>query len=111
MLHADTHFGARFRVFAQLKSGLENDRSGGARPADRDDLDLHQLFFDVKLFSANDESLTVRVGRQELAYGSSRLISVREAPNVRQSFDGAKAILKLASWRVDAFAARPVETK
>jgi hypothetical protein len=111
MLHADAHFGSQFRVFAQLKSGLETDRNGGPRSADRDDLDPHQLFFDVKLFSANDPSLTLRVGRQELAYGSSRLISVREAPNVRQSFDGGKAILKLASWRVDAFAVRPVETK
>jgi len=55
--------------------------------------------------------LTFRLGRQELAYGSSRLISAREAPNVRQSFDGVKAILNLGGWRVDAFAVKPVRTK
>jgi hypothetical protein len=110
MLHADTHAGLHFRVFAQLKSGLETDRNGGPRPSDRDDLDLHQLFFDAKFFFANDESLTVRVGRHELVYGSSRFISAREAPNVRQSFDGVKAILRLASWQIDAFAVKPVET-
>ncbi len=110
MLHADAHVGAQFRVFTQLKSGLVTDRDGSPRPSDRDDLDLHQLFFDGKFLLANDESVTVRVGRQELVYGSSRLISAREAPNVRQSFDGAKAILKLASWQIDAFAVKPVET-
>ena len=32
---------------------------------------------------------TLRIGRQEMSYGSSRLVSVREGPNVRRSFDGA----------------------
>jgi hypothetical protein len=53
----------------------------------------------------------LRVGRQELTYGSSRLISVRESPNVRQSFDGVKAILEMGKTRVDAFAVKPVQTK
>src|SRR5438132_13706762 len=55
--------------------------------------------------------MTLRAGRQELAYGSSRLISAREAPNVRLSFDGVKAILKVSGWRVDAFVVKPVRTK
>ena len=35
-----------------------------------------------------------RVGRQELEYGSGRLIDVREGPNVRLSFDGFKVLSK-----------------
>jgi len=46
-----------------------------------------------------------------MAYGSSRLVSVREAPNVRLTFDGVKAILKVNGWQVDAFAVKPVRTK
>ena len=46
-------------------------------------------------------------GRQELNYGSGRLISVREGPNVRQSFDGFKVMSRIGSWNVDAFAVRP----
>src|SRR5207247_1455438 len=48
---------------------------------------------------------------QELGYGSSRLVSAREAPNVRLTFDGAKAILKFGGWQVGAFFVKPVRTK
>lgn len=32
MLHADFHLGGRLRLFAQIKSGLEDGRGGGPRP-------------------------------------------------------------------------------
>jgi len=111
MVHADVHFDDFFRVFAQFKSGLENDRNGGPRPTDRDDFDLHQAFFDARVPLSGRDSLTIRAGRQELAYGSSRLISIREEPNVRRSFDGVKAILKMDDWQVDAFAVKPARTR
>jgi hypothetical protein len=111
MLHADAHFGDWFRAFVQFKSGLETDREGGPRPTDRDEADLHQGFFDVRVPLAENDALTLRLGRQELSYGSSRLISFREGPNVRQSFDGVKAILEMGETRIDAFAVKPVETR
>ena len=111
MLHADAHFTDWFRTFVQFKSGLETGREGGPRPTDRDEADLHQVFFDVRVPLPETNSLTFRVGRQELAYGSSRLISVRESPNVRQSFDGVKSLLELGKTRIDVFAVKPVETK
>jgi hypothetical protein len=111
MLHANVRVVDWFRFFTEFKSGLVEDRNGGARPTDRDDFDLHQLFLDVFAHRGTNESFTLRLGRQELAYGSSRLVSVREGPTVRQSFDGAKLIAKLGAWRVDAFATRAVETK
>ena len=46
-----------------------------------------------------------------MAYGSSRLISFRESPNVRQSFDGVKLISRVGSSDIDLFAVKPVETK
>jgi hypothetical protein len=110
MVHADAHFGEAFRAFLQLKSGLEDGRNGGPRPTDEDKFDVHQAFFDLKAALDEKDSLTLRVGRQELAYGSSRLISVRESPNVRQSFDGAKLIWKTGDWRIDSFVTRPVAT-
>ena len=90
MLHADLHLGTHVRLFGQLKSGWENGRTGGPRPTDEDKLDLHQAFLDGVLGIYDDVSLTMRAGRQEMAYGSSRLVSVREGPNVRQSFDGLR---------------------
>ena len=111
MVHADAHLGDDFRIFAQFKSGLEDGRNGGPRPTDRDDFDLNQAFLDVRVPRSLTDTLVFRAGRQELAYGSSRLISAREAPNVRLSFDGVRAILNVGDWRVDAFAVKPVRTK
>jgi hypothetical protein len=110
MFHTDFHLGEHVRIFWQLKSGLENGRRGGPRPTDEDRLDVNQLFSDVSFELGADGSLTLRTGRHEMAFGSQRLVSVRESPNVRQCFDGARAILHLGEWRVDGFATRPVET-
>jgi hypothetical protein len=110
MLHGDLHLGNHVRFFGQLKSGLENGRTGGPRPTDEDRLDLHQAFVDVTGGIGDTFSITARVGRQELQYGTSRIISAREGPNVRQSFDGVKLILAARQWRVDGFLTRPVET-
>lgn len=110
MLHADLHVGETFRLFTQFKSGLENDREGGARPADEDKVGLHQLYLDINFPSFGEGRFTLRFGRQELAYGIGRLIDSREGPNVRQSFDGVKGILHLGPWEIDGFATRLVET-
>ncbi len=110
MTHADLHLGEEFRLFAQLKSGLEDGRTGAPRVPDEDRLDLHQAFGDWWIRLDPDRSQTLRAGRQEMAYGSSRLASPREGPNVRQSFDGIRAIAHVEEWRADVFLTRPVET-
>ncbi len=111
-LHADLDMGEHLRLFIQLQSSLENGRIGGPRPADKDELDLHQSFLDVKFDLGRDGgSFALRSGRQELAYGSQRIISVREGPNVRQSFDGFCAMFRTENLKVDALVTRPVETK
>ncbi|HKB14900.1 MAG TPA: alginate export family protein, partial [Planctomycetota bacterium] len=110
MAHADLHVGEDLRLFAQLKSGLEEGRTGGPRVPDEDRLDLHQAFGDWEIPLDPGRSLTLRAGRQEMSYGSSRLVSTREGPNVRQSFDGIRAIAHVEDGRADAFLTRPVET-
>ena len=108
-LHADLQVGEHLRLFTQLQSSLENGRTGGPRPQiDEDQLDLHQAFLDVKFDLGSFGSLLFRPGRQELFYGSQRLIGVREGPNVRQSFDGFRAVFRKGDIQVDGFATRPV---
>jgi hypothetical protein len=110
-LHADLHMGEYLRLFGQLQSSLENGRIGGPRPTDKDELDLHQLFLDVNFNLGSDSSFVLRSGRQELVYGTERIIGVRDGPNVRQSFDGFRAMFSTGDLKVDAFATRPVKTK
>ena len=106
MLHSDWHLGKRYRVFVQLKSGLESYRTGGPRPIDEKKLDFEAAFLEVGTDTGKNW-IVLRLGRQELNYGSGRLVSVREGPTVRQSFDGAKVRSKAGAWKIDAFAVRP----
>ena len=106
MLHSDWHLGKDFRIFVQLKSGLEDFRAGGPRPIDEKRLDLEATFAEVGNTCKKNWAV-LRIGRQELNYGSGRLVSVREGPNVRQSFDGVKIRSKVGAWYVDAWAVRP----
>ena len=108
MLHADLR-APSFRAFVQFKSALETGRPGGPRPIDRDDLDVHQAFADLDL-ERPGLRVIVRAGRHELAFGSGRLVSPREGPNVRRSFDGLSVILQLRKLRAHLFVTRPVAT-
>jgi len=85
---------------------LEDFRAGGARPIDEKRLDFEAAFFEVGNTHKKNWAV-LRIGRQELNYGSGRLVSVREGPNVRQSFDGVKIRSKVGAWNVDAWAVRP----
>ncbi len=111
MLHFDFRIEKYIRLFVQLKSGIELGRGAGPRVPDEDYLDLHQGFSDL-IFPFNSSSkLILRLGRQELWYGSRRLVSVREGPNVRQTFDAARFIIDIPNLRIDGFISRPVNTK
>ncbi|KAF2080676.1 alginate export family protein [Flavobacterium sharifuzzamanii] len=103
-LHADIHLGKNFRIFAQLRSALEDGRTNGARGIDEDQLNVQNLFLDVNVWQQKDKKVTIRVGRQELDYGSGRLISVREGPNTRLYFTGGKLMYTSSRVSVDAFA-------
>jgi Alginate export len=105
MWHVDARMSSHLRLFVELKSGIERGRAGGPRPPDEDRLDLHQGFVDVTL-----GSVTWRLGRQELAFGSQRLVSAREGPNVRQTFDAGSMIIVKSPWRMHGFGGRYVRT-
>ncbi len=109
MLHVDTHYGPHVRTFVQLKSGLEDNRIGGPRIIDEKRLDFLAAYLEVGTAGEREDRdfIKFRVGRQELNYGSGRLVSVREGPNVRQSFDGFKIRGKFGGWHVDGWAVRP----
>jgi hypothetical protein len=106
MFSLDLHLGKRVRTFFEFKSGLNSSRQGGPRPIDEKKLDFQAAF--LELSSAGTRNwIKIRAGRQELEYGSGRLVDVREGPNVRLSFDGFKVMGKINSWRIDGFAMRP----
>lgn len=102
-LHADVHLGSRVRLFGQLRSAIQGGRKNGPRPIDEDKLNVQNLFADVVAWRKSSQSLTFRVGRQEIDYGSGRLISVREGPNARLYFTGARVMYNTPRLSVDGF--------
>jgi hypothetical protein len=106
MVHFDVHYGKHVRTFVELKSGLNSFRIGGPRPIDEKKLDFQAAFLELGT-TAGENSVNLLVGRQELEYGSGRLIDVREGPNVRLSFDGFRLQTKVHSWEIDGLAFRP----
>jgi hypothetical protein len=108
LLHTDWHFGTRVRAFIEIQSALEDGRNGGPRPTDRNTLDWHEAFVDVKLQASNRGSVALRLGRHEVGFGAGRLISAAEGLNVRRSFDGARLIVKRGAWTWNSTAMRLV---
>jgi hypothetical protein len=108
LLHGDLHLGETLRVFVQLGAFGQNGREGERSATDVDRLDLTQAFVDLGFATPGDGRVTLRGGRQEMSFGASRLVSVRESPNVRRSFDGGRVFWMGGGYRVDTFYTRPV---
>lgn len=111
LLSGDLHLGDPVRVFAQFGNHLEAGRGSLRSPTDVDRFDLQQGFVDVNFADGPGAGATLRAGRQEMTFGSQRLISVRESPNIRRGFDGIRAFYRTGEVRVDAFATRPVQDR
>ncbi len=107
--YVDIHAAPRIRFFVQLTSDIEAGRTGGPRPVtDESKLFFEEGFADITLSKARNNTVVLRLGRQEFEFGSGRFVDVREGPNVRQAFDGASLKWKTSSWTVDGLATKPV---
>ncbi|MEJ8819479.1 alginate export family protein [Lacibacter sp. H407] len=111
LLHSDFHMGKRFRFFGQLVSTTVAGKEPPFRSIDENRLDIQQIFADFSLLKNSESKLILRAGRQELLYGSQRLIAVREGPNNRLSFDAVKAFYEKEHLQLDLFYSRPVRNR
>lgn len=105
LLHSDWHFGSHFRLFTQFQSGLEEGRNGGPRLTDKDIADLHQAFFDI---TDSSQNVRLRVGRQEIEFGTGHIIGESEGLNIRRAFDGFRFTFKHGRWTWNSTLTHPV---
>ncbi len=110
LVHGDLRLGNAVRAFVQLGYLDQTGRRIRPAPTDIDRLDLAQAFVDVSASLLGGRA-TVRGGRQEFTLGSSRLVSVRDAPNARRAYDGVRAFWVSGHRRVDVFYMQPVELR
>jgi hypothetical protein len=108
-LYADFWYRDEFRVYAEMQNSESTAQTVPPLRTDIDPADLLNLFADVKAADANGAPLYVRGGRQELNYGSQRLISSSDFANTRRTFSGVKGFWHGEKLSLDAFWVQPVE--
>ena len=110
MLHADFQFNKRIRGFVQVNNTLEFGNPNPPVPEIIvDGLGIHQLFGEVEIGSLQDQKRQrIRIGRQEYSFGNELIISSREGPNNRLSFDGVSYIENNSKSDIHTFIATPV---
>ena len=96
--------------FTAFAEGRHSSAAGDERvpSPDRDAMDLHQAF--ITLGSVKHFPVTVKIGRQELAYGDERFIGASDWGNAGRVFDAAKIRFENADVWVDAFVSQVVMT-
>lgn len=105
MAHSDINVGQKTRIFVQLSSTYRFFNRNPLTPEiEQNELSLHQAFIDYRF----TKHWMTRVGRQEMSYGSHRLITFREGPNTRLAFDAAILTYKSKQRKIDFFAISPV---
>lgn len=108
LFHSDLHFTPSTRLFIQFQSGVENGRNGGPRPTDEAIAEFHQAFLDVPVAHLRDSPLIVRLGRQELEFGSGRMVGAAEGLNIRRNFDGLRLHYTHGKWTFNSTLLRPL---
>jgi hypothetical protein len=106
---ADLRLGSAVQMFVQFQSDFAPWKTMIA-PVDRDRLDLEQGFIAL-VEPVGGGTLKLRLGRQQFAFDLQRFISVRDGPNVRQSYDAAWGDYEVGPWRLIAFDSQPVQDR
>lgn len=104
--HADLRIANQLQLFVQL----QNDNAPWKTlitPVDKDKLDLEQGFAAL-VEPIADGTFKFRVGRQQFAFDLQRFVSVRDGPNVRQSYDAIWGDYEHGLWRYISFYSQPV---
>ena len=106
--HADLRIANQLQTFVQLQSDFAPWKTI-ITPVDQNRLDLEQAFTTLTE-PIGDGTFKFRVGRQQFAFDLQRFISVRDGPNVRQSYDALWSDYEHGAWRYISFYSRPVVT-
>ncbi len=104
-LHANLQLGTSFRTFLELYHGYTDHKKVFA---EYEDIDWHQRFIEYTSQIEANHNIKYRIGRQEIALGSARLVGIREGPNIRRSFDSIRVIQELADTKIEYFYGKEV---
>jgi hypothetical protein len=107
--HADLRVANQLQAFVQFQADYAPWKTM-LTPVDADKLDLEMAFVTLTE-SVGGGTLKLRAGRQQFAFDLQRFVSVRDGPNVRQSYDAAWADYENGPWRFITFYSLPVQVR
>jgi Alginate export len=106
---ADAYIAQHFQFFIQLEDARAFGKDA-VSPVDKNPLDLEQAFV-AWVGQLAGGTVKFRLGRQEMAFDLQRFISVRDGPNVRQTYDAVWADYENGKWRFIGYATQPVQNR
>ncbi len=107
-IYADLSWQDQARFYFEF---IDSHRFGGNLAPLRIDqtrADILNAFVDIKLFETSERDWFTRLGRQEMMFGSQRLISALDWANTRRTFDGARFFSRTKESDLDVFWTQPV---
>jgi hypothetical protein len=108
-LNADLRIASQIQMFVQFQSDFAPGKTM-LSPVDVNRLDLEQAFIALTE-PVGGGTLKLRLGRQQFAFDLQRFVSVRDGPNVRQSYDAGWADYENGPWRFITFYSHPVQVQ
>lgn len=107
-VYGDWWYRDTFRFYAEYIGAFVSGQDLIPLPIDDNRNEILNLFIDLKLFEFNGKPAYLRVGRQELLFGSQRLISTLEWANTRRTFQGVRLTHQGETVSADVFWVKPV---
>lgn len=107
-LYGDLWYRDEFRLFVE---GIYADsfwQNLAPLPIDINRADFLNLFVEAKVGTVDDHPIYLRVGRQEMLFGSQRLVSTLDWAMTRRTFQGVRGYRQGEQWDVDLFWVQPV---
>ncbi len=108
-LYFDYKMTDRVRLFAEGLDAGSSHEDFAPRAIEVNQLDAQNLFADVELLDTGSGKLTARGGRQELLFGSQRLLSPLDWANTRRNFEGGRLNWNSADYTTDLLLVRPLK--
>ncbi len=109
--YADLKVGDWFRIYGEMIDASMDNNPLATTGIDVNRWDVQNLLFDLRVWEFdNGRPVWFRAGRQELSYGSQRLVSPLDWANTRRNFEGLKFFTKGSDWDFDLWFTRPVNS-
>jgi hypothetical protein len=107
-VYADLWYEDKVRVYVEYIDAEIYNENQAPRPIDVNRSDLLNAFVDLKLLELDGAPVYVRGGRQELCFGSQRLISPLDWANTLRTFEGVQLFRYSENFDASAFWTQPV---